>query len=141
MKLLIYGFCLLAIATSAVACTREDGDWDPIKTDCREITVPPQGGSAVVTMKNYKGWWIYAIQYAANGENRTIDGWEFEFEKFKNEWCEIIVPSESPNKLYVALKDNDGLETRKIDVGMTVGDAFTCIKIMQESTLLTAPNE
>ena len=56
MKLLKYGFYLLAIAASAVSCTRKDGDWDPIKTDCREITVPPQGGSAVVTMKNYKGW-------------------------------------------------------------------------------------
>ena len=48
MKLLKYGFYLLAIAASAVSCTRKDGDWDPIKTDCREITVPPQGGSAGV---------------------------------------------------------------------------------------------
>ena len=40
MKLLKYGFYLLAIAASAVSCTRKDGDWDPIKTDCREITVP-----------------------------------------------------------------------------------------------------
>lgn len=63
MKLLKYGFCLLAIAAPAVACTREDGDWDPIKTDCWEITVPPQGGSAGVTMKNYKGWWISTVQY------------------------------------------------------------------------------
>ena len=63
MKLLKYGFYLLAIAASAVSCTRKDGDWDPIKTDCREITVPPQGGSAVVTMKNYKGWWISTVQY------------------------------------------------------------------------------
>ena len=69
MKLLKYGFYLLAIAASAVSCTRKDGDWDPIKTDCREITVPPQGGSAVVTMKNYKGWWISTVQYEAKGEN------------------------------------------------------------------------
>lgn len=137
MKLLKFGFYLLAIAVSVVSCTRKDGDWDPIKTDCREITIPPQGGSAVVTMKNYKGWWIYAIRYAANGENRTIDGEEFEFGKFKNEWCEIIVPSESPNKLYVALKENDGREPRKIDVGMTVGDAFAGIMITQGSTLIT----
>ena len=112
MKLLKYGFYLLAIAASAVSCTRKDGDWDPIKTDCREITVPPQGGSAVVTMKNYKGW-----------------------------WCEIVVPSESPNKLYIALKENDGREPRKIGIGMTVGDAFTSIDITQGSALLTTPNE
>ena len=72
MKLLKYGFYLLAIAASAVSCTRKDGDWDPIKTDCREITVPPQGGSAVVTMKNYKGWWIFTVQYEAKGENLMI---------------------------------------------------------------------
>ena len=95
MKLLKYGFYLLAIAASAVSCTRKDGDWDPIKTDCREITVPPQGGSAVVTM----------------------------------------------NKLYIALKENDGREPRKIGIGMTVGDAFTSIDITQGSALLTTPNE
>ena len=100
MKLLKYGFYLLAIAASAVSCTRKDGDWDPIKTDCREITVPPQGGSAVVTMKNYKGWWISTVQYEAKGENLMIHGEDFGFMKFENEWCEIVVPSESPNKLY-----------------------------------------
>ena len=104
MKLLKYGFYLLAIAASAVSCTRKDGDWDPIKTDCREITVPPQGGSAVVTMKNYKGWWISTVQYEAKGENLMIHGEDFGFMKFENEWCEIVVPSESPNKLYIALK-------------------------------------
>ena len=31
MKLLKYGFYLLAIAASAVSCTRKDGDWDPRK--------------------------------------------------------------------------------------------------------------
>ena len=108
MKLLKYGFYLLAIAASAVSCTRKDGDWDPIKTDCREITVPPQGGSAVVTMKNYKGWWISTVQYEAKGENLMIHGEDFGFMKFENEWCEIVVPSESPNKLYIALKENDG---------------------------------
>ena len=77
MKLLKYGFYLLAIAASAVSCTRKDGDWDPIKTDCREITVPPQGGSAVVTMKNYKGWWISTVQYEAKGENLMIHGEDF----------------------------------------------------------------
>lgn len=92
MKLLKYGFYLLAIAASAVSCTRKDGDWDPIKTDCREITVPPQGGSAVVTMKNYKGWWISTVQYEAKGENLMIHGEDFGFMKFENEWCEIVVP-------------------------------------------------
>lgn len=83
MKLLKYGFYLLAIAASAVSCTRKDGDWDPIKTDCREITVPPQGGSAVVTMKNYKGWWISTVQYEAKGENLMIHGEDFGFMKFR----------------------------------------------------------
>ena len=141
MKLLKYGFCLLAIAASAVACTREDGNWDPIKTDCREITVPPQGGSAVVTMKNYEGWWISTVQYEANGEERTVQGHEFGWLKFENEWCEIVVPSESPNKLYVALKENNGRELRKIGVGMTVGDAFTGIDITQGSAQLTTSDE
>ena len=141
MKLLKYGFCLLAIAAPAVACTREDGDWDPLKTDCWEITVPPQGGSAGVTMKNYKGWWISTVQYEAKGENRMIHGEDFGFMKFENEWYEIVVPSESPNKLYVALKESDGREPRKIDVVMTVGNAFAKIGITQGSALLTAPNE
>ncbi len=141
MKLLKYGFYLLAIAASAVSCTRKDGDWDPIKTDCREITVPPQGGSAVVMMKNYESWWIFTVQYEAKGENQMIHGEDFGFMKFENEWCEIVVPSESPNKLYVALKKNDRRELRKIDVVMTVGDAFAKIGITQGSALLTAPNE
>jgi hypothetical protein len=51
------------------------------------------------------------------------------------------VPSESPNKLYIALKENDGREPRKIGIGMTVGDAFTSIDITQGSALLTTPNE
>ena len=107
MKLLKYGFYLLAIAASAVSCTRKDGDWDPIKT----------------------------------GENLMIHGEDFGFMKFENEWCEIVVPSESPNKLYIALKENDGREPRKIGIGMTVGDAFTSIDITQGSALLTTPNE
>ena len=69
MKLLKYGFYLLAIAASAVSCTRKDG------------------------------------------------------------------------KLYIALKENDGREPRKIGIGMTVGDAFTSIDITQGSALLTTPNE
>ena len=68
MKLLKYGFYLLAIAASAVSCTRKDGDWDPIKTDCREITVPPQGGSAVVTMKK---------QYAGHAKRVMMGVWSF----------------------------------------------------------------
>ena len=52
--------------------------------------------------------------------------------KFENEWCEIVVPSESPNKLYIALKENDGREPRKIGIGMTVGDAFTSIVLHRE---------
>ena len=66
---------------------------------------------------------------------------DFGFMKFENEWCEIVVPSESPNKLYIALKENDGREPRKIGIGMTVGDAFTSIDITQGSALLTTPNE
>lgn len=141
MKLLKFCVYLLAIATLACTCKGEDGDWDPIKTDCREITIPPQGGSAVVTMKNYKGWWISTVQYEASGEKRMIHGEDFGFMKFESEWCEIIVPSGSPNKLYVALKKNDGREIRKIDVCMTVGDAFAGIWITQGRTLLTTPNE
>lgn len=141
MELLKYGFCLLAIAASAVSCTREDGDWDSIKTDCREITIPPLGGSAVVTMKNYKGWWISTVQYEVNGENRMIHGEDFGFMKFENEWCEIVVPSENQNKLYVALKENAGLEPRKIDVTMTVGDAFAKIGITQGCAPPAAPDE
>lgn len=134
-----HGLCFLAIAVSAVACTckGKDGDWDPIKTDCREVTVPPQGGSTVVTMKNYKRWWISAIRYETDGEKRTIAGEEFGFEKFGNEWCEIVVPSENPNTLYVALKENRGQKSRKIGIGMTVGDAFTGIEVTQGSALLT----
>ncbi len=141
MKLLKYGFCLLAIAASAVSCTHKDGDWYPIKTDCREITVPPQGGSAVVTMKNYKGWWISTVQYEANGENQMIHGEDFGFMKFENEWCVMVGPAESRKNLYVALKENGCREPRKIGIVMSVGDAFTSIYITQESTLLTAPNE
>jgi hypothetical protein len=141
MKLLKYGFYLLAIAASAVSCTRKDGDWDPIKTDCREITVPPQGGSAVVTMKKLQRLVDFHVQYEAKGENLMIHGEDFGFMKFENEWCEIVVPSESPNKLYIALKENDGREPRKIGIGMTVGDAFTSIDITQGSALLTTPNE
>ena len=105
MKLLKYGFYLLAIAASAVSCTRKD------------------------------------VQYEAKGENLMIHGEDFGFMKFENEWCEIVVPSESPNKLYIALKENDGREPRKIGIGMTVGDAFTSIDITQGSALLTTPNE
>lgn len=142
MKLLKYGFYLLAIAASAVSCTRKDGDWDPIKTDCREITVPPQGGSAVVTMKNYKGWWISTVQYEAKGENLMIHGEDFGFMKFENEWCEIVVPSESPNKLlYRPERERwtGAEENRYRNDGQ--GDAFTSIDITQGSALLTTPNE
>ena len=74
-------------------------------------------------------------------EDLMIHGEDFGFMKFENEWCEIVVPSESPNKLYIALKENDGREPRKIGIGMTVGDAFTSIDITQGSALLTTPNE
>ena len=85
--------------------------------------------------------WISTVQYEAKGENLMIHGEDFGFMKFENEWCEIVVPSESPNKLYIALKENDGREPRKIGIGMTVGDAFTSIDITQGSALLTTPNE
>ena len=87
------------------------------------------------------GRWISTVQYEAKGENLMIHGEDFGFMKFENEWCEIVVPSESPNKLYIALKENDGREPRKIGIGMTVGDAFTSIDITQGSALLTTPNE
>ena len=74
-------------------------------------------------------------------EGRKPDDSRRGFRKFENEWCEIVVPSESPNKLYIALKENDGREPRKIGIGMTVGDAFTSIDITQGSALLTTPNE
>ncbi len=88
-------------------------------------------------MKNYKRWWISAIRYETDGEKRTIVGEEFGCEKFGNEWREIAVPSENPNTLYVALKENSGQKSRKIDIGMTVGDAFTGIEVTQGSALLT----
>ena len=94
-------------------------------------------GSIVYTQGRRLG----SDQDGAKGENLMIHGEDFGFMKFENEWCEIVVPSESPNKLYIALKENDGREPRKIGIGMTVGDAFTSIDITQGSALLTTPNE
>lgn len=111
---------------------KPDGDWDPIETDRSEAEIPATGGTVTVTSKNYSSWWISQVaEKTGNGPDHYIERAENEWHKIENEWCKIEVPAEAKNQVRITLTANTTKENRELSISMTVGDAFTPVKIKQ----------
>lgn len=88
-----------------------EGKWDPIELDKYELSFTSEGGEDRVTSLNYDFLWL---------ADDVLDG----------EWYRASIPNEG-NTLVVTVYPNDSTEPREAKIGLTVGDAFTDVKIYQ----------
>lgn len=139
MTLIIVSASVLASSLTLVSCSKDDGDWDPMrwKTEVktvkdegtRFVQVPAEGGTYVYMCKNYKGFWLSDITEEQNGIKKVYNQ-EYSTDRYN---CSSPAANVSiaGNTLTVTIKPNTTKETRYVAVEVTAGDIFDTFKYKQ----------
>lgn len=122
--------CLLLTTQCRFEVIDEIGKWNPIEVNRNEITIPANGGSTIVTMYNYREWWIDDVQdydgrYTTN--RRIYD----DRTQVNTDWYSLEVPTQDRHTLIIRVDANLTGEPRKIVIDMTVGNSFEKIYVWQ----------
>ena len=124
--------------------TSNVGDWPPIDVDKSSVPVSFEGGEVTFLIKNYSHWWICdgyewakkvgdKIEYT-NLVHASSSSDEVTYDILDGGWYHAYVPDKGKSdKLIVKVDPNDTDKTRYAFIDMTVGDAFTTVKIIQSS--------
>ena len=124
--------------------TSNVGDWQPIEVDKSSVPVSYEGGEVSFIVKNYNHWWICDgyewakkvgddIEYT-NLVYASSSSDEVTYDILDGGWYHAYVPDKGKSdKLIVKVDPNDTDKTRYAFIDMTVGDAFTTVRIIQAS--------
>lgn len=122
-----------------------DGGWPAIQLDRPEVSLPSEGGTIVVSMLNYKSWWING-GYSAEPDEEGIwqrvgdyfhaissDGEQAcSFDILEGDWFHAVVPNKGDsNQLFITVDQNYLAKPRHAIIEMECGDVFTTIKVNQ----------
>lgn len=128
---------LSSIALSS--CSKDDGDWDPMKwrtevktvkdEGTRFVQVPAEGGTYVYKCKNYDGFWLAEVNEEENGNTKVY--WSEHFTDNHNFSSAATNVNITGNTLTVTIKPNDTKKTRYVEVTVTAGDIFDTFKYKQ----------
>lgn len=113
-----------------------DGLWPPIQLDRPEVNLPSKGGTIVISMLNYKSWWIacgYSAEPDAEGVWQRIGDYIYGTTSvLDSNWFHAAVPNDGQSPQLVITVDENTLEKpRYAVIMMESGDVFTTIKISQ----------
>lgn len=129
------------LAATFASCSKDDGDWDPIKwrTDVKTasdgyVEVTADGGTYVFTCKNYPGFWLSDATETSGTSSKVIypNREANDFNNINASWATI---SSSDGKLTVTIEPNATAETRLLDVYVTGGDIFDRFLFRQSPSL------
>ena len=121
-----------------------DGRWPAILLDRPEVNLPSEGGTIVVSMLNYKSWWInggYSAEPDEEGVWRPVedyifatssDGEQTTDDILEGNWFHAVVPKKGlSHQVRITVDQNYLAKPRHAVIEMDVGDAFTTIKVNQ----------
>ena len=122
-----------------------DGGWPAIQLDRPEINLPSEGGTMVVSMLNYKSWWInggYSAEPDEEGVWRPIENYILAtssdgeqactYDILEGNWFHAMVPNKGQsNQVFITVDQNYLAKPRHAIIEMECGDVFTTIKINQ----------
>lgn len=121
-----------------------DGRWPAILLDRPEVNLPSEGGTIVVSMLNYKSWWInggYSAEPDEKGVWRPVedyifatssDGEQTTYDILEGNWFHAVVPNKGlSHQVRITVDQNYLAKPRHAVIEMDVGDAFTTIKVNQ----------
>lgn len=119
---------LLAISIILAACSREDGDWDPMEWDNRldNTEVAAKGGSYSTTCKNYPSFWIGDIM--ENGQYVEIT--DPKLQTADGGWYVVSINGKKATFVFHA---NDSGTERTASVTLTAGDTFYTFRFKQKA--------
>lgn len=137
-------FATIILATTLLSsitlssCTKDDGDWDPmrwrteVKTvkdeGIRLVQVPAEGGTYVYKCKNYNRFWIADVTEEENGIKKVYYHDTDDMNKCSSPATDVNI---TDNTLTVTIKPNDTKKTRYVEVTVTAGDIFDTFKYKQ----------
>ena len=125
---------LSSIALSS--CSKDDGDWDPMKwrtevktvkdNGTRLVQVPSKGGTYVYKCRNYNGFWLSDIKETEDGSTKVHYNTDRHY--FSSPVTDVNITG---NTLTVTIKPNETKKTRYVEVTVTAGDIFDTFKYKQ----------
>ena len=130
---------LLALPLLFASCSKDDGDWDPMKwkTEVKTskdgyINVSPSGNTLTFWCVNYNSMWLNSItETGADGENhftRNENTKKGNIESMQSNW--MTVESEG-NRLTITVSPTASDSNRFMEIDVENGDAFYTFKIKQ----------
>lgn len=129
-------FLLLITSVMLFSCEGKDGDWDPMIWESNDVStinknknieVPQVGITYVFTCKNYKNFWVYAIQ--ENGKQIGETQLFIDCKKYEDNNISISIEK---NKMNITVFPNEGHQIRDISIGVTAGDIFDSFDFKQK---------
>lgn len=131
MKRRLWLLLLLVIPLFISSCSKEDGDWDPMKwqTEVKKssdgnIHVSPNGGTFVFYCKNYSSFWLTEVTESEPGGTEKHFYAEYnDRENFsiKSDW---LTAKCEGNKLTVNIEPTTSNGFRFIKLEIEAGDVF-----------------
>lgn len=118
------------------SCESRDGDWDSMVWESNDVSninknknieVPQAGNTYVFTCKNYKNFWVYAIQ--ENGKQIGDTQLSIDCKKYEDNNISISIEK---NKMNVTFFPNEEYQIRNISIGITAGDIFNSFFFKQK---------
>lgn len=149
---------LAIMALFCLSCSEDyvDGDWPPIIVSSADVKnealnggyfvarIPKEGSSFNLKVENYSYWWVSSIGILSLEDNMSSTTADYKIvyifhaseEKDTDNlqcdgWYKIQT---NDNSIAVSIPENQSRQRRSIQLGMTVGDAFTNIYIEQAAS-------
>ena len=131
MKKKLLLFVLMVLPFFIAACSKEDGDWEPMKwrTEAKKasdgyIHLPPEGGTFVFYCKNYSFFWITLVTEAepnADAKNFVPAYDDHEDLSITSNW---LTATREGNMLTVTILPTTTDSNRFMTVSVSAGDVF-----------------
>lgn len=127
---------LLFLPLLMSSCSKEDGDWDPMKwkTEVKTssdgyINVPPEGGTLTFWCVNYGSFWLCNVIESEDGKtDKTSFEGTGNRDSIKSNW---MTATSEGNKLTITVEPTTSDGNRFMELDVENGDIFDQFKIKQ----------
>ncbi|MFA6593214.1 MAG: hypothetical protein WCS67_07735 [Bacteroidales bacterium] len=138
--LCILTFALMLFPSCEGNGTGRDGDWDPIKFDHNEFTIPANGGTVYSKVLNYNGIWLNDMKVTKEGLKDSEPEYfvpsldehlNYNYDSLSCKYAKLSVSKEKNPVIKIEVAPNNEQETLLMRIGVECGDAFSSIIIHQ----------
>ena len=136
-------YALAASSLIGLASCSSDNDiediyglWTPIQVDKEKVVMGEAGGCDTIRLQNYDVWWLSSRTSARVNDVtvRQIGDSEGKTDtpvSMVGEWFSLRIPKDNMKLLIINCDPNVSHDKREIEIGVTVGDAFKTLRVVQ----------